>query len=180
MRIAVYLGSTFGNDPLYCETAEKTGRWIASAGHGLVFGGSGVGMMEVLASAAYSAGAEVIGVIPRFMADEGRQSASLTRLIITDDMSLRRRKMIELSDGFVALPGGPGTLDEISEVISGMKLGLIQGRAVIVNAGGYYDALESQFKKMTECGFYPRECAASVIFVRSTDELDSIFPGEEK
>lgn len=177
MKIAVYLGSACGSDPAFSRAAEDLGRWFASRRHTLVFGGSGSGMMKILGDTAYAQGAEVIGVMPRFMIENGTEPASLSELIVTSSMSERRQKMIALSDGFIALPGGPGTLDEISEVMSGMKLRLIRGRAVIWNVGGYYDALRTQMENMTACGFYPTEDASAVTFIEQLQELDPVFAG---
>lgn len=180
MRIAVYLGSSGGYDPAFSKAAEDLGRWFAAHGHTLVFGGSASGLMKILGETAHAEGAEVIGVMPRFMIDNGMEPASLSRLIVTESMSLRREKMIELSEGFIALPGGPGTLDEISEVISGIRLHLIRSRAVIWNINGYYDDLRMQFLKMVDFGFISPQDVQAVSFADSLPELDGFFPGGDR
>lgn len=177
MKIAVYLGSTLGNDPAFEETARAVGTWIGRHGHTLVYGGAGVGTMKVLAEAAHENGAYVIGVMPEFMIEAGKNADFLDELHTTKTMEERRTQMIALSDAYMALPGGPGTLDEISEVISDRKLGLVEGDIILFSVNGYYDALEEMLQHMTKSGFYPEEYAEKVMFVHTMEELENIFEG---
>ena len=128
-----------------------------------------------MAQAAHESGAYVIGIMPEFMVEAGKNADFLDELHITKTMAERRTKMIALSDAYMALPGGPGTLDEISEVISDRKLGLLDGKVVLFSVNGYYDALEDMFTHMTKSGFYPSEHAEKVKFIRTIAELESIF-----
>ncbi|MEE8837150.1 MAG: TIGR00730 family Rossman fold protein [Eubacteriales bacterium] len=174
MNIAVYLGSRPGNDPSFNEEAAKLGSWIARNDHVLVYGGSRVGTMGVLAQTVLSLGGKVIGVMPVFMMKNHLGAEHLTKMILTKDMSSRRVEMMKQANVWLAMPGGPGTLDEITEVISDERLGLIHGHVVIYNKDGYYDDLRNQLRKMIEMGFYSEEELAHVRFIDSLDELDSL------
>ena len=116
--ITVYLGSRMGADPCYAQWARELGNFIVSRGCGLVYGGSRTGLMGILADAVLSAGGPVIGVEPDFFMAAEVQHQGLTQLIVTKDMAERKEKMMELGDMFLAFPGGIGTLEEISEVMS--------------------------------------------------------------
>jgi uncharacterized protein (TIGR00730 family) len=122
-RICVFCGSSPGHDPRYLEAALEMGRVLASRGLGLVYGGGSVGMMGALADAALAAGGEVIGVIPEVLQIRELAHRSLSRLHVVGSMHERKALMADLSDGFVALPGGMGTLDELAEVLTWSQLG---------------------------------------------------------
>ncbi|MEI3547219.1 MAG: TIGR00730 family Rossman fold protein [Adlercreutzia sp.] len=122
MNITVYCGSNFGDNPHFEEAARNLGAWIARAGHALVYGGSSVGLMGAVSRAAIEGGAPVIGVEPAFFIEAGVAQHDLTELIVCDTMGERKAKMIELGDAFVALPGGVGTLEEISEIFTRVHL----------------------------------------------------------
>ena len=114
MKLAVYLGSTPGSEPGFMKLAEDVGRWIGSHGHTHVYGGSDRGMMGALAGGVHETAGKIIGVMPSFMMDNGWDEKDLDQMIVTEDMAERRVRMMDLSDGYLALPGGVGTLDEIS------------------------------------------------------------------
>ena len=116
MNITVYLGANEGNDPSIAKSARELGAWIGKSGNNLVYGGSKVGLMGILAESALDAGAQVTGVEPQFFIDQAVQLDTITRLIVTDTMAERKAKMIELGDAFIAFPGGSGTLEEVSDV----------------------------------------------------------------
>ena len=138
---AVFTGSALGADPRFPEAAEALGRVLARRGHTLVYGGARVGLMGVLADAALAEGGEVVGVLPEFM--EGREIAheGLTNLHTVHSMHGRKALMADLSDGFIMLPGGFGTLDETFEALTLAQLGLHQKPVALLNVAGYYDAL---------------------------------------
>lgn len=140
-RICVYAGSSFGASPDYTTAAAAFGAACARRGLGIVYGGGGVGLMGALADSALAAGGEVIGVIPRAMIAEERGHRGLTELIAVDSMHERKRRMAELSDAFVALPGGIGTLEEVIEVFTWLQLGLHLKPVGLLNTGGFYDPL---------------------------------------
>lgn len=122
MNITVYLGALRGNDPVLKDAVKELGRWIGENNHTLIYGGSKSGLMGYIAESVLNAGGTAIGIEPQFFIDEELQYDGLTELIITKDMTERKTKMIELGDAFIAFPGGTGTLEEISEVMSKISL----------------------------------------------------------
>ncbi len=179
MKITVYLGSSHGNDEKYGRLANDLGVWIALHGHTLVYGGAGLGLMNILAEAVRNNGGKVIGVMPEFMIRSGRNRNDLNELIITEDMASRRKKMLELGDAYIALPGGPGTLEEISEAISASRLRLHRNPCIFVNTDGYYEPLRQQFQMMMEKGFLRREEIADVYFAADLAEIAALLEEPE-
>lgn len=175
MNITVYLGANDGNDPLYLEEACRLGRWIGSSGHTLVYGGSACGLMGALARSALEAGGKVIGVEPQFFIDRAVQLNGLTELIITPDMAQRKAKMIELGDAFIAFPGGTGTLEEVSEVMSKLSLGHLSAPCILYNLNGYYDDVQRLLTRMISAGFSFPEKQKDVHFVRSLEAIRHIL-----
>lgn len=139
--ICVFCGSNFGKDPLYSETAKRMGALIGVHGCDLVFGGGGVGLMGVVARAAAEAGAHVLGVIPGFLQHLEPPSKVSSELEVTETMFERKARMFAACDAFAVLPGGLGTLDEVSEAITYAQLHLHKKPIVIVNVNGYFDGL---------------------------------------
>jgi uncharacterized protein (TIGR00730 family) len=139
MRVCVFCGSALGSRPSYAAAARGFAAALAPAGLGLVYGGSSLGLMGVLADTALADGVEVHGVIPNFMVGKEIAHRGLTKLHITDSMHARKAKMALLADGFVALPGGFGTLDELAEIFTWRQLGLHQKPVGILNVDGYFD-----------------------------------------
>ncbi len=123
MNITVYLGANLGNDPALPQAVQQLGRWIGESGNALVYGGSKSGLMGLLADSVLAAGGRVTGVEPKCFLDAELQHEGLTELIVTEDIPARKTRMIELGDAFIAFPGGTGTLEEITEVISKLSLG---------------------------------------------------------
>ena len=148
MNITVYLGSSIGDDPDYRKEAEHLGEWIGKNGHRLVYGGSHLGLMGVLSNAVLDSGGTVTGVMPEFMIASGRAGGKSIELIRVKDMAERKKKMLELGDAFIALPGGPGTLEEISEAISQSRLGRSEKECFLYDVDGYYDDLRRMLLKM--------------------------------
>ncbi len=177
MRIAVYCGAAEGNDPAYLRTAVRLGEWIAREGHELVYGAGKVGMMGAVADTVLRAGGRVTGVIPRFMVEFGWCHEGLSECIVTDSMSDRKKKMCEMSDAMIALPGGAGTLEEITEVISWQRLGLNDSPCVFFNEGGYYDPVREMYTRMTDRGFMEQEALEQVLFSAEIDEIDRFIHG---
>lgn len=139
--VCVYAGSSAGERPAYGEAAATLGRAIASSGRRLVYGGGAVGLMEVVADAALEAGGEVIGVIPRSLDEREIGHRGLTELRVVESMHERKMTMAELSDAFVALPGGVGTLEELVEVLTWTQLGLHDKPCSLLDVEGYYRPL---------------------------------------
>ena len=140
-RICIYSGSTFGRTPAYARAAAEFGTTCARRGLGIVYGGGSVGLMGAMADAALAAGGKVIGVIPRIMIEEERGHHALSELIPVDTMHERKARMAELSDFFVALPGGLGTLEELAEVLTWLQLGFHLKPVGVLNMDGFYDPL---------------------------------------
>jgi uncharacterized protein (TIGR00730 family) len=155
MRVAVYLGSSVGSRPDYAAAATQTGRRLAEAGFGIVYGGASVGLMGLLADAALAAGGEVIGVIPDglFAAEVAHQG--LTRLEVVGSMHARKARMAELADGFAALPGGLGTLEELLEALTWHQLRLHGKPIVLLDVGGFWDGMLSFVDGLVADGFVP-------------------------
>jgi uncharacterized protein (TIGR00730 family) len=140
-RICVFCGSSRGSRPEYTDAARAMGRVVAGRGLGLVYGGGRAGLMGELADAALAAGGEVIGVIPKRMVDREVAHHQVTELRVVDTMHERKAQMYDLSDAFVALPGGLGTLEELFEVVTWTQLGLHAKPAGLLDVCGYFSAL---------------------------------------
>jgi len=139
--VCVFCGSSLGNNKLYIEAAEKLGVYLAEKKITLVYGGGNIGLMGVIADAALKNGGKVIGVMPGHLAKHEIAHTGLTEFFVTDDMMERKKKLIEISDAFISMPGGFGTLDESSEVLTWNQLRLIQKPFGLLNVDGYYDDL---------------------------------------
>jgi uncharacterized protein (TIGR00730 family) len=140
-RICVYCGSKVGTESVYAEVAAALGRQLAQRGIGLVFGGGHVGLMGIVADAALSAGGEVIGVIPVSLEKKELAHPRVPTMHVVESMHQRKQLMADLADGFIALPGGIGTLEELFETWTWLQLGYHQKPVGLLNVGGYYDEL---------------------------------------
>ena len=152
-RIAVDCGSATPADPVYMETARAVGRSLAERGIGVVYGGGKKGLMGALADSALAAGGEVIGVIPDALVDAEVAHRGLTELHTVRNMHQRKQLFTDLSDGFLTIPGGTGTMDELWEAMSWAQLGYHALPVGLLNAAGYYDHLIAFVAKMAEVGF---------------------------
>ena len=175
MNITVYLGANEGKTPGLKSAVRELGSWIGSSGHTLIYGGSKRGLMGELAESVLLAGGEVIGVEPQFFLDMGFDYPEITKLIPTKDMSERKAKMIELGDAFIAFPGGTGTLEEISEVMSKVVLGHLHAPCIIYNLNGYYDCLQAQLRRMIDEELSSDEKLTGISFAGSLDEIRGIL-----
>ena len=156
-RICVYCGSSPGRAPRYAAAARHLGAELAQRGIGLVYGGASIGIMGVVADAALEYGAEVIGVLPHFFADKEVAHQGLDRLLVVDSMHERKARMAELSDGFIALPGGWGTLEEIFEVLTWAQLGLHEKPCGLLDVDGYFAELYGFLERAVAEGFVREE-----------------------
>ena len=152
-RLAVYCGSASPANPRYIEVAAQVGRTLAERGIGVVYGGGRLGLMGAVASAALEAGGEVIGVIPEALVSSEVANRECTELIVVADMHERKAAFTRLSDGFVTIPGGVGTMDELWEAISWAQLGYHAKPVGLLNAFGFYDHLIAFNHHMIEVGF---------------------------
>ena len=179
MNIAVYLGSSSGNEPALKQAVFELGKWIGSNGHVLVYGGSSRGLMGVLAEAVREYKGKVIGVLPRMYALPGIIREDLDETFITEDLAERRKKMIGLSDVFIAFPGGTGTLDEISEIMCMIGIGLIKAPCILYDLNGYYEGLKMQLQKMAETGLSSQEKISRYTFAKDLDQIISVIEEQE-
>ena len=157
-RICVFCGSNAGHDPRYRSAAEALGRLLAGRGAELVYGGGNVGLMGIVADACLDAGGTVTGVIPEALigkevAGRAVDHRGLTRLEIVDSMHTRKARMAELSDGFIALPGGFGTFEEFCEILTWGQLGFHVKPMGLLNVNGFYDPLLALFDRAVADGF---------------------------
>lgn len=159
MDVCVFCGANPGTDPNVAEVAADLGRAIAVSGHGLVYGGGRVGLMGIVADAALAAGGEVVGYIPQALVDREVGHRGLTEMVVTDSMHTRKQAMSDRADGFVALPGGYGTLDEVVEILTWNQLGMIAKPVAfldvpVASAGGrgYFDGLFRFFDDAVAAG----------------------------
>lgn len=175
MHITVYLGANEGNDPALGQAVQALGQWIGRNGNTLVYGGSKTGLMGRLAKSALEAGGEVIGVEPQFFMDEGVQYEGLTELIVTRDMTARKEKMIALGDAFIAVPGGTGTLEEITEVMSKVSLKQLDAPCILYNLNGYYDDLKALLHRMIEKGLSSEDRQQGIYFAEDLAQIRKIL-----
>ena len=182
MNITVYMASGDGNYPSFREKARELGTWIGSRGHRLIYGGSDCGIMGEIARSVLAAGGEVIGVEPKYFIDMGYAFNEVTEVLETETMAERRAKLIELGDAFIAFPGGTGTLEEISEVISHVTLNdtpeYISGPCIIYNIEGYWDGLRLLLESMDKAGFSSKERRKQVCFAASLEEVAELLKRE--
>ena len=170
-RVCVFAGSSPGNDPRFLDAARELGAALAQRGVELVYGGANVGLMGAMANAALEGGGHVIGVIPRHLLDFEVAHTGIPDLRIVESMHERKALMAELSDAFVALPGGFGTLEETFEVLTWRQLGLHQKPVVILNAGGYFDALVAFLEHMVKRRLLSPENHALLSVETSIEEM---------
>ena len=175
MKITVYLGANTGNDPALSKAAKELGEWIGQNGHDLVYGGSMNGLMGILAKAVKESGGKVTGVEPQFFIDAGFLNDEVDELFVTEDMSERKKKMIELGDAFIAFPGGTGTLEEIAEVMAKVSLKHLDAPCILYDLNDYYEGLRIQLAKMRELGLSSEERQKGIIFANDLKQIETIL-----
>ena len=162
MNITVYLGASSGNDPTLETSVRALGRLIGKSGNALVYGGSKNGLMGALAE-------------PQLFIDKGYEYDEITTLIVTRDMTERKTKMIELGDAFIAFPGGTGTLEEISEIMSKVSLKQLAAPCILYNLNGYYDHLKALLAHMIDMGLSTPERQEGIYFAETLDDIRVIL-----
>lgn len=170
-NVCVYCGSSSGNKAAYAQAAEQLAAAIVGRNFGLVYGGSNKGIMGVLADAVLAAGGEVVGVIPAALVEKEVAHPSLTHLHVVDSMHARKALMADLSDGFIALPGGFGTIEELVEMITWAQLGFHHKPCGILNVANYYDSLLAFFDRAFEEGFVRDAHRRMVVTAVQSDQL---------
>lgn len=156
-RLAVFCGSSNGASAIYIEEAKALGKELAKRQIGLVYGGASVGVMGAVADAVLEAGGHVTGVMPSFLDEREITHRNLSELTIVESMHERKAKMAELADGFIALPGGPGTLEEFFEIFTWAQLGLHKKPCGLLNVNHYYNPLIALFNHMTDEKFLQKK-----------------------
>jgi uncharacterized protein (TIGR00730 family) len=174
-RICVYCGSNPGADPAFCEAGRALGRLLAERGFGMVYGGASVGVMGAVADGVLERGGSVIGVLPHFFATKEVAHDGLDELIIVDSMHERKARMAELSDGFIALPGGWGTIEEIFEMLTWAQLGHHQKPCGLLNVNSYYDELFAFLEKAIEQQFVKEAYRPMMMMDASPERLLNRF-----
>ena len=179
-RIAVYCGSASPADPIFIETAKMVGRTLAERGIGLVYGGGKLGLMGAVANATLAAGGEVTGVIPEALVGSEVANHGCTELHIVPGMHERKRMFTDLSDGFLTIPGGVGTMDELWEAISWAQLGYHRKPVGLLNVAGFYDKLIDFNSQIISTGFI-REQHKNILLTddnlaRLLERMDSYVP----
>lgn len=180
MNIAVYCAASQSNCPTFDERTEELGKWMALKNHTLVYGGGNTGLMGIVATAVMQTGGQVIGVMPQFLVNREIAKKDITKLDIVETMSERKNKMIELSEAYIALPGGPGTLEEIVEIVSWVRVGQTNGICIFYNMEGYYDHLEAFFNHMVTTNLLSQEDRNQIYFVKSLEEIEKLIENYEK
>lgn len=171
ISICVFCGSRQGVSPLYSKLAEKLGHEIAGNKLTLIYGGGKVGLMGEIADAVLSKGGEVVGVIPEFLYHREVAHEGLTKLIVVESMHERKLKMSALADGFIALPGGYGTLEELAEIITWNQLDLVKKPVGILNVNNFYNHLLQYFDHMVNEGFVDQQFRQSVFTEEDVERL---------
>lgn len=169
--IAIFCGSALGTDSIFLDTAQKVGQTLARQGKTLVYGGGRSGLMGMVADSALQAGGKVIGVIPRVLVDHELAHPHLTELHVVANMHERKTRMSELSDAFIALPGGAGTLEEIFEQWTWSQLGIHLKPCAFLNVAGFYDDLLKFIQLTTAKGFTQPRFSDSMIASDSIEEI---------
>jgi uncharacterized protein (TIGR00730 family) len=157
---------------------QELGTWIGESGNSLVYGGSKSGLMGAIADSVLRAGGEVTGVEPQFFIENEFQHDGLTKLIVTKDMSERKDTMIQLGDDFIAFPGGTGTLEEITEVMSKVSLKMLQAPCILYNLNGYYDDLQALLARMIQNDLSSKERQEGIYFADNLEDIKQILQNQ--
>lgn len=173
--IAIFCGSALGSDPVYLQAAQLAGQTLAQHGIALVYGGGRSGLMGMVADSALQAGGKVIGVIPKQLVDRELAHPHLTELHVVENMHQRKTLMSELSDGFIAIPGGAGTLEEIFEQWTWAQLGIHLKPCAFLNTAGFYDDLLKFIQMTADKGFTHQRFSSGLVVSDSIDEILAQF-----
>jgi len=171
MNICVFCGSSTGSDPVYAKATKAIGQLIAKSNSALVYGGGNIGLMGILADEVLAQQGKVIGVIPDFLVKREVGHKGITQLEIVGTMHERKKRMAEIADVFIAIPGGWGTLDELAEILTWKQLGLITQPVGLLNIDSFFDALIKQMKTMVEKGFLNAENFAAIKISETPQKL---------
>ena len=171
MRICVFCSANQQLDPDFFAMTEELGRWLATAGHTLVYGGVNSGLMECVARAVKQAGERTVGVIPKIVAKGGRISGSVDAEIVCDDLSDRTQRREDRSDVFIALPGGIGTIDEVFTIAAAHTIGYHDKRVILYNMKGFWDDLTAMLDRLQQRGMVRGEWRDYIAVANSLDDI---------
>ena len=175
MNVCVFCSANEQIDPDFFRQTEELGRWVARQGHAIVYGGAGLGLMECVARAAKEAGGHTIGVVPQILEERGRASRLSDEKIPCNNLDDRKHLMLELSDVFIALPGGLGTLDEIFSVAASASIGYHDKRVVLFNLKGFWSPLIALLDQLEAQGLMRCPWRNHIAVASSIDELSQII-----
>jgi uncharacterized protein (TIGR00730 family) len=175
MNVCVFCGSSPGLSPVYAEAARKVGALLAGSSHTLIYGGGHVGLMGIVADSVMANKGEVIGIIPQFLVDREVGHYDITRLEVVQSMHERKKRMADLSDAFIAFPGGMGTLEELAEILTWKQLGLINNPVIIFNLNNFFTPLLTQLDHMVQEGFLRSENVEAIRVATSPEEILSLI-----
>ncbi len=170
-NLCVFCGSSAGHDAIHAATARHVGRTLAQLGIGVVYGGGRIGMMGAVAEAALEAGGRVVGIIPELLMRREVAFEGLTELHVVRSMHERKQMMADASDGFIALPGGFGTFEELCEILTWAQLGIHAKPCGLLNVDGYYDPLLAMFDRAVAAGFLRQRHRAMMLAANDTAVL---------
>ncbi|MBM3177314.1 MAG: TIGR00730 family Rossman fold protein [Bacteroidetes bacterium] len=171
MNICVFCGSSDGVGTAYLEAAKELGRLMAENGHRLIYGGADIGLMGSIADAVLDGGGEVTGIIPSFLFDKEIAHRKISQLMVVGSMHERKKRMAELADAFVALPGGWGTLEELAEILTWKQLHLISKPALVLNTQGFFNSLLDFMKHSSQEGFLQEDNLKQILVAGSPAEV---------
>lgn len=180
MKVCVFCGSNYGKDPAFQKDAEGLGKLLAKKGLSLIYGGSNRGLMGSVSASCFKSGGEVIAVEPTFFLSWGATTDCVTQTIPTVTMNERKQKMMEISDIFLALPGGIGTLDEISDVMTDIGLGQVKGKLILFNINHFYEPVLELLKTYYDQGFLKEDWSGYPIVCDSLEEVEKALDEFEK
>lgn len=171
MNITVYCGASQGNATSYAQAAIRLGKWLAENNHTLIFGGGKAGLMGIIADTVLANGGTAKGIMPTFLQARELAHPKLTSLEIVDSMATRTKKMMDLADACIALPGGPGTLEEITEAISWARVGQNNAPCILFNEDDYYQPLEKMYDDMVKKAFLSQTDREKILFSADLKEI---------
>lgn len=171
MNICVFCGSSSGRDAVYARAAKELGAELAKTNSSLVYGGAKIGLMGILADEVMANGGTVIGVIPEFLMKLEVGHTNITRLEVVQSMHERKLRMAELANAFITMPGGLGTLDELTEILTWKQLKLLDGPIGLLNTNSIFDHLLNQMKKMADEGFLKAESLKEILIAEQPRQL---------
>ncbi|MDO1605703.1 TIGR00730 family Rossman fold protein [Lactobacillus sp. YT155] len=179
-KIAIFCGASTGFDSKYIDKTKELGQWMVRNNYDLVYGGGNRGLMGVIADSVLDAGGKVYGFIPQFLVDDEQAHPGLTSLEIVDNMDQRKQKMMAMADACLALPGGPGTIEEISEAYSWQRVGQNDSPTIIFNQDSYYKHLQEMYDQMVELGFLTQQHRDLLLFSDDFNEIDQFIRDYKK